>query len=197
MSKGHRSSHNENAATAWRQHNADWWSEMKRKNKSEKMRTVANKATENDDEAAGRLHPMELHHIIAAAVEGHNNKKQVAYCALRKNYSSLMCSSTLKTDIHEETVSSPIFIQHTFIHDAKEVPHTISLTEMRAAIHKLQPEDLEQPIVENPTSTIGTNGPNKNPLENLAHISIQSCTSQIYQEILTIIHTPFSKEQYE
>jgi hypothetical protein len=31
MSKGHRSSHNENAATAWRQHNADWWSEMKRK----------------------------------------------------------------------------------------------------------------------------------------------------------------------
>jgi hypothetical protein len=53
MSKGHRSSHNENAATAWRQRNADWWSEMKRKNKSEKMRTVSNKATENDDEAAG------------------------------------------------------------------------------------------------------------------------------------------------
>ncbi len=68
---------------------------------------------------------------------------------------------------------------------------------MRAAIHKLQPEDLEQPIVENPTSTIGTNGSIENPLENLAHISIQSCTSQIYQEILTIIHTPFSKEQYE
>jgi hypothetical protein len=53
MSKGHRSSHNENAATAWRQHNADWWSEMKRKNKSEKMKTVPNEATENDDEAAG------------------------------------------------------------------------------------------------------------------------------------------------
>jgi hypothetical protein len=41
-----------------------------------------------------------------------------------------MCSSKLKTDIHEETVSSPIFIQHTFIQDAKEVPHTISLMEM-------------------------------------------------------------------
>ena len=84
MSKGHQSSHNENAATAWRQHNAEWWSEMKRKNKSEKMRTVPNKATENDDEAAGRLHLMELHRIIAAAVEGHNNKKQVAYHALQK-----------------------------------------------------------------------------------------------------------------
>ena len=37
------------------------------------MRTVSKEATENDDEAAGRLHPMELHRIIAAAVEGHNN----------------------------------------------------------------------------------------------------------------------------
>jgi hypothetical protein len=46
------------------------------------MRTVSKEATENDDEAAGRLHPMELHRIIAAAVEGHNNKKQVAYRAL-------------------------------------------------------------------------------------------------------------------
>jgi hypothetical protein len=140
---------------------------------------------------------MELHRIIAAAVEGHNNIKQVAYRALQKNYSSLMCSSTLKTVTHEETVSSPVFIQPTFIHDATEVPHTISLTELRTAIHKLQPEDLEHPIVENPTSTIGTSGPNKNPLENLAHISIQSCTSQIYQAILTIIHTTFTKEQYE
>lgn len=31
MSKGNRSSHNEIAATAWRQRNADWWSEMKKK----------------------------------------------------------------------------------------------------------------------------------------------------------------------
>lgn len=30
MSKGNRSSHNEIAATAWRQRNADWWSEMKK-----------------------------------------------------------------------------------------------------------------------------------------------------------------------
>ena len=30
--KGYRSSHNDTAASAWRQQNADWWSEMKKKN---------------------------------------------------------------------------------------------------------------------------------------------------------------------
>ena len=32
MTKGYRSSHNETAASAWRQRNADWWSEMKKTN---------------------------------------------------------------------------------------------------------------------------------------------------------------------
>ena len=30
MTKGYRSSHNEVAAPAWQQRNADWWSEMKK-----------------------------------------------------------------------------------------------------------------------------------------------------------------------
>jgi hypothetical protein len=32
MTKGYRSSHNETAASAWQQRNADWWSEMKKTN---------------------------------------------------------------------------------------------------------------------------------------------------------------------
>ena len=32
MAKRYRSSHNETAASAWRQRNADWWSEMKKTN---------------------------------------------------------------------------------------------------------------------------------------------------------------------
>jgi hypothetical protein len=32
MTKGYRSSHNETAASAWQQQNADWWSEMKNAN---------------------------------------------------------------------------------------------------------------------------------------------------------------------
>jgi hypothetical protein len=31
MTKGHWSSHNETAASAWHQQNADWWSEIKKK----------------------------------------------------------------------------------------------------------------------------------------------------------------------
>jgi hypothetical protein len=34
MTKGYWSSHNETAASAWQQRNADWWSEIK-KNKSQ------------------------------------------------------------------------------------------------------------------------------------------------------------------
>jgi hypothetical protein len=32
MTKGYRSSHNVTAASAWRQQNGDWWSEMKKTN---------------------------------------------------------------------------------------------------------------------------------------------------------------------
>ncbi len=32
MTKGYQGSHNETAASAWRQQNADWWSEMKKTN---------------------------------------------------------------------------------------------------------------------------------------------------------------------
>jgi hypothetical protein len=32
MTKKYWSSHNETAASAWRQQNADWWSEMKKTN---------------------------------------------------------------------------------------------------------------------------------------------------------------------
>jgi hypothetical protein len=32
MIKGHQRSHNETAASAWRQQNADWWSEIKKTN---------------------------------------------------------------------------------------------------------------------------------------------------------------------
>jgi hypothetical protein len=32
MTKGYQSSNNETAASAWRQQNADWWSEIKKTN---------------------------------------------------------------------------------------------------------------------------------------------------------------------
>jgi hypothetical protein len=54
MSKGHQSSHNKTAATAWCQRNTDWWSEMKTaKHDTSPLAKAMDKATDLDDEAAG------------------------------------------------------------------------------------------------------------------------------------------------
>jgi hypothetical protein len=54
MSKGHQSSHNKTTATAWRQRNTDWWSEMKTaKHDTSLLAKAMDKATDLDDKAAG------------------------------------------------------------------------------------------------------------------------------------------------
>jgi hypothetical protein len=96
MTKGYRSSHNETAASPWRQQNADWWSEIKKMNHNthhpEKSPTNRCGTMYMDDEAAGQLRSTDLHRIIVAALEGHE-KQPTAYHALRNNYTSLMCAS--------------------------------------------------------------------------------------------------------
>ena len=64
MSKENRSSHNEIAATAWRQRNADWWSEMKKTKKLATSTTQINQTTNLNDEAAGKLNHSDLHCIM-------------------------------------------------------------------------------------------------------------------------------------
>ncbi len=76
MTKGYRSSHNETAASAWRQQNADWWSEMKKTNHNthHPENSPTNRCgtmMDTDDKAAGRLRSTDLHRIIVAALEGH------------------------------------------------------------------------------------------------------------------------------
>ncbi len=93
MTKGHQSSHNETAASAWCQQNADWWSEIKKTNHDthhpENSPTTRCGVMDTDDEAAGQLRSTDLHCIVAAALEGHE-KQPTAYHALRNNYTSLM-----------------------------------------------------------------------------------------------------------
>jgi hypothetical protein len=61
MSKGYQSSHNETAATAWRQWNANWWSEMKMaKHDTSLLAKATDKATNLDDKAAGQLSSTDL-----------------------------------------------------------------------------------------------------------------------------------------
>ncbi len=59
MLKGYWSSHNETAASAWQQQNANWWSEMKKANHNihhpEKSPTKSCGPMDTDDDAAGRL----------------------------------------------------------------------------------------------------------------------------------------------
>jgi hypothetical protein len=96
MIKGYRSSHNETAASAWRQQNTYWWSEMKKTNHithhPENSPTNRCGTMDTDDEAAGRLRSTDLHRIIVAALEG-REKQLIHYHALRNNYTSLMCAS--------------------------------------------------------------------------------------------------------
>ncbi len=96
MTQDHWSSHNETAASAWPLQNADWWSEMKKTNHDthhpENSLTTRCGAMDTDDEAAGGLRSTNLHHIIAAALEGHE-KQPTAYHALKNNYNSPMCAS--------------------------------------------------------------------------------------------------------
>ena len=112
MTKGYRSSHNETAASAWRQQNADWWSEMKKTNHNthhpENSPTNRCGMMDTDDEAAGRLRSTDLHRIIIAALEGHE-KKPIHYHALKNNYTSLMCASYMANHPYENVARSPIF----------------------------------------------------------------------------------------
>jgi hypothetical protein len=56
---------------------------------------------DTDDEAAGRLRSIDLHHIIVAALEGHE-KKPIHYHALRNNYTPLMCASYMANYPYEK-----------------------------------------------------------------------------------------------
>ena len=131
--KGYRSSHNKTAASAWRQRNADWWSEMKKTNHnihhSENSPTIFCGQMDTDDEAAGRLRSTDLHCMIVAALEGHE-KKPVHYHALRNNYTSLMCASYMANHPYENLARSPFFKQQN-IHTTNNLDdNCFSLTKM-------------------------------------------------------------------
>jgi hypothetical protein len=78
MTKGYRSSHNETAASAWCQQNANWWSEMKKTyhNTHQPENSSTNRCGMMDtyDEAAGQLRSTDLHCIIVAALEVHEKQ---------------------------------------------------------------------------------------------------------------------------
>ncbi len=158
---------------------------------------ATDKATDLDDKATGQLRRTDLlYQITMAALEGHL-QGHLAYHALSNNYTSLMCSSNSIHHIHKATPLSPVFMQHNILDDAKISENITSLKDMRTAIHKLLLEDLENPIKENVGSTSGDQGPNGGPIKDHSGTTLVSCTCDAYQELLGIVHTAFSVEQFE
>ena len=192
ISKAYPSSHNETSATAWRQQNADWWSDAKKTNQnnstSAKSTTPINQAKHLDDEAAGKLSYSDLHCIITAALE-RGYKQQQAYRALANNYASLVCSFQMTIKPDTKSIASSIFKQNKHVHLEQDKENTVSLTEMQTAIHKLQPQDLEFPVPEKTTSSnIGNDGPRKDMIEDRSGTTFHSCPNNIYHKLFETIH---------
>jgi hypothetical protein len=61
---------------------------------------------------------------------------------------------------------------------------------MRTAIHKLLPEDLENPIKENVAFSSGDQGPNEGPIDDHSGTTLVSCTCGAYQELFEIVIKP-------
>ncbi len=72
-----------------------------------------------------------------------------------------MCASYMANHPYENVARSPIFKQQ-HIQTTKNLDSNgFSLSKMRSEINKLKPEDLEETIIEQPTSHLGTNRPNE------------------------------------
>ena len=158
--------------------------------------TEINQTTNLNDEAAGKLSHSDLHRIITAALEG-KQKQQHAYRALANNYVSLMSSFKMKVHSEKESITSSIFIQNECEQREDDTENAISLSKMRAAIHKLQPQNLEFPIPEKTTTHIGNDGPKEIMREDPSGSTLHPCPNNIYQQLLDIIQMIFTDQQYQ
>jgi hypothetical protein len=67
---------------------------------------------------------------------------------------------------------------------------------MRLEIHKLKPEDLEETVIEKPTTHPGTNEPNENQNGDWNKTSTLICREKTYRILLSISQTKFTKKQF-
>jgi hypothetical protein len=68
---------------------------------------------------------------------------------------------------------------------------------MRSEIHKLKPEDLEETIIEKPTTHPRTNGPNENQIGDQREVSTLICVDEAYRILLGISQAMFTKKQFQ
>jgi hypothetical protein len=150
---------------------------------------------DTDDEAAGRLKSTDLHRIIVAALEGHE-KQPIHYHASRNNYTSLMCASYMANHPCENVARSPIFKQQKIQTTNNLDDNSFSLSKTRSKIHKLQPEHLEETLIEKPIILPRTNGPNENQNGDQRGVSTLICMDETYRILLNISKVMFTKKQF-
>jgi hypothetical protein len=146
---------------------------------------------DTDDEAAERLRSNDLHPITVAALEGHENQP-INYHALRNNYTSLMRASYMANHPYKNVARSPIFKQQNIQATNNLDGNSFSLSKMRSDIHKLKPEDLEETIIEKPTSYPGTNGSNETQIGDQRGVSTLICMDDTCRILLSISQAMFT-----
>ncbi len=104
-----------------------------------------------------------------------------------------MCASYMANHPYEILARSPIFKQQN-IHTTNNLDDdNFSLTKMRSEIHKLKPEDLEETIIDKPTTHPGTNGPNEIQIGDWRAASTLLCMDETYRMLLSISQEMFTK----
>ncbi len=108
-----------------------------------------------------------------------------------------MCASYMANHPYKKLARSPIFKQQN-IHTTNNLDDDcVSVVKMRSEIHKLKPEDLEETIIEKPTTNPGTNGPTENQIGDCRGVSTLTCMDETYRILLSISQAMFTKKQFK
>jgi hypothetical protein len=94
---------------------------------------------------------------------------------------------------YKNVARSPIFKQQNTQLTYNLDDNSFSLSKTRSEIHKLKPEDLEETIIEKPTTPPRANGPNETPIGDRRGASTFICTNETNRILLGISQTMFTK----
>ena len=108
-----------------------------------------------------------------------------------------MSASYMANHPYENVARSPISKQQNIQSTINLDDNSFSLSKMRSEIHKLKPEDLEEIIIENPTTHPGTNGPNEIQIGDQRGVSTLICMDETYRILLSISQAMFTKKQFQ
>ncbi len=97
---------------------------------------------------------------------------------------------------YENIAISPIFKQQNTQTTNNLDDNSFSLSKMRSKIHKLKPEDLEETIIEKPTTNPGTNGPKEIQIGDQRRVSTLICMDGTHRILLSISQAMFTKNSF-